>query len=75
VGAVHICNLYTVRAGVAEVAAHFGIVEQVTSNAPDNVYPGAPGMVVREEHGHRILQSMAWGLAMASMEALTALTW
>lgn len=56
------CNLYTVRASAAEVAAHFGIGEQVASNAPENVYPGAPGMVVREEHGCRILQSMAWGL-------------
>jgi putative SOS response-associated peptidase YedK len=33
----------------------------VQSNAGEEVYPGYPGMVVREEAGARILQSMVWG--------------
>ncbi len=31
------------------------------SNAGEEVYPGYPGMVVREEAGARVLQSMVWG--------------
>lgn len=30
-------------------------------NAPDEVYPGYPGIVVREHEGARVLQSMNWG--------------
>lgn len=55
------CNLYTVRKSAAEVAAHFGISDPTQSNAPEEVYPGYPGMVVREQDGSRVLQSMAWG--------------
>jgi putative SOS response-associated peptidase YedK len=55
------CNLYTVRASAAEVAAHFGVSEQLASNASQDVYPATPGLVVREDQGRRILQSMAWG--------------
>jgi putative SOS response-associated peptidase YedK len=55
------CNLYTVRASAAEVAAHFDVSDQVASNAGGDIFPGAPGMVVREENGRRVLQSMAWG--------------
>jgi putative SOS response-associated peptidase YedK len=55
------CNLYTVRKSAAEVAAHFGVANPVESNAGDEVYPGYPGMVVREEAGERVMQSMAWG--------------
>lgn len=55
------CNLYTVRKSADEVAAHFGVANPVTSNAGQEVYPGTPGMVVREEEGQRIMQSMAWG--------------
>lgn len=55
------CNLYTVRKSAAEVAAHFGVASPVESNAGDEVYPGYPGMVVREEAGERVMQSMAWG--------------
>jgi putative SOS response-associated peptidase YedK len=55
------CNLYTVRKSAAEVAAYFGVANPVSSNAGEEVYPGAPGMVVREHEGARIMQSMAWG--------------
>ena len=55
------CNLYTVRKSADEVAAHFGVANPVYSNAGAEFYPGTPGMVVREEDGQRIMQSMAWG--------------
>lgn len=55
------CNLYTQRLSAAEVAAHFGVDNPVASNAGEEVYPGAPGVVVREEAGARVMQSMAWG--------------
>jgi putative SOS response-associated peptidase YedK len=55
------CNLYTVRKSADEVAAHFGVRNPLRSNAPDEVYPGTPGMVVREAEGERVMQSMTWG--------------
>lgn len=55
------CNLYTVRKSAAEVAAHFRVPNPMQSNAPDEVYPGMPGMVVTEADGVRELRSMTWG--------------
>lgn len=55
------CNLYTVRKSAAEVAAHFGVANPVASNAGEEVYPGAPGVVMREQDGIRAMQSMTWG--------------
>lgn len=55
------CNLYTVRQSAAEVAAHFGVANPLASNAGEEVYPGYPGLVVREDAGARVMQSMAWG--------------
>ena len=50
------------RKSAAEVAAHVGVAAPVTQfNAPEEVYPGTPGMVVREQDGARLLQSMTWG--------------
>jgi len=55
------CNLYTNRASTAQLAAHFDVQLPLLSNAPEEVYPGTPGLVVRDaEHG-RVLQSMTWG--------------
>lgn len=55
------CNLYTARKSAAEVAAHFRVKDPFQSNAPEEVYPGTPGMVVREQDGARVMQSMVWG--------------
>ena len=56
------CNLYTTRKSASEIAAHFRAQMPLHFNAaPGEVYPGGPGMVVREEQGQRILQSMTWG--------------
>lgn len=55
------CNLYTLRTSAAEVAAYFDISNAAASNAGEEVYPGAPGLVVREDAGQRVMQSMTWG--------------
>jgi putative SOS response-associated peptidase YedK len=56
------CNLYTTKASAAEIAAHFKARQPNLFNAPPSeVYPGAPGLVVREDESGRILQSMTWG--------------
>lgn len=55
------CNLYTTRKSRDEVASHFRVKSPFESNAPEETYPGQPGMVVREAMGARIMQSMVWG--------------
>lgn len=56
------CNLYALRKSAAEVAAHFGVeVPDIQFNALEESYPGSPGLVVREQEGRRVVQSMTWG--------------
>jgi len=55
------CNLYTWRNVSDEIARLFGAERGPLTNAPDEVYPGQPGLVVREEGGARVVQSMVWG--------------
>ncbi len=64
------CNLYAVRKSAAEVAAYFRAANPVLSNAGEEIYPGAPGLVVREHEGVRVMQSMVWGfpLRLKTME-------
>jgi len=47
------CNLCTERKSAAEVAAHFGVAAPTQFNAGAEVYPGAPGLVVREHLAQR----------------------
>lgn len=68
------CTLYSTPKSREEVAAWFRarrtLPDVVASNAPDELLHGAPGMVVREEAGERVLQSMVWGfpLRLATMK-------
>src|SRR6516164_3126215 len=57
------CNLYTNRSSAAEVARIFGVeLPNIAAfNVGEEVYPGYPGMVVREKEGARHLQAMTWG--------------
>lgn len=55
------CNLYTNKTTVQEMADLFKATPARGFNAPDEVYPGYPGIVVREHDGARVLQSMNWG--------------
>jgi len=55
------CNLYTATKSATEVAALFKAQVPLPFNIPSDILPGRPGMVVREQEGGRILQSMVWG--------------
>lgn len=56
------CNLYTVRKSVDEVARHFGVkVPDGIPNTPERLHKGSPGLVVVERDGERALESMTWG--------------
>jgi len=55
------CNLYTNKTMVQETADLFGASAERGYNVAEEVYPGYPGMVVREQEGARVLQSMTWG--------------
>lgn len=56
------CNLYRLKSSAEEVASFFGVKPGVTAfNVPDDILPAYPGMVVREEDGERLLESMVWG--------------
>jgi putative SOS response-associated peptidase YedK len=56
-----VCNLYTVKSSLQDLADHFGVSTMPSSNAGAEVYPGTPGVVMRELEGARIRQSMTWG--------------
>jgi putative SOS response-associated peptidase YedK len=57
------CNNYRNRSPAAEVARTFQVdLPNIASfNVAEEIYPGYPGMITREENGARHLQSMAWG--------------
>lgn len=50
------CNLYTQRLNPADIAGQFGVIARPNTNAGGEVYPGSPGMVVREENSSRLMQ-------------------
>jgi putative SOS response-associated peptidase YedK len=55
------CNLYTVNKDANQVAARFRAKIRESNVSAGEVYPGGYGMVIREEHGERVLQGMTWG--------------
>lgn len=60
------CNLYTNKKSAAEIASHFqATIPSIFNAGEGEVYPGGHGIVVREENGPRILQSMTWGFPLA----------
>jgi putative SOS response-associated peptidase YedK len=66
------CNLYTNKASAAEIAALFQAKLEFGSNTPSGeVYPGGPGMVVREHEGARIVQGMTWGFPLPLKSKVT----
>lgn len=46
----------------AQIADLFGARADRGYNVAEEVYPGYPGIVVREHEGARVVQSMTWGL-------------
>lgn len=68
------CNLYSIRKTPSEVAALFRAQIPLNFNASaGEVYPGGPGMVIREEAGQRIVQGMIWGFPLAQKSKKTGL--
>ncbi len=66
------CNLYTTKARAAEIASRFQARLPINFNAGDGeVYPGGQGMIVREEAGQRIVQSMTWGFPLPLKSKVT----
>lgn len=55
------CNLYKVKRSTAEVADLFRAGYTAIPNVGEEVYPGAPGLVIIEAEGARQLRSMTWG--------------
>lgn len=55
------CNLYTNKSSAEEVASLFKAPASRGFNAPEEVYPGYPGIVVREHEGARVIEQMTWG--------------
>lgn len=68
------CNLYTSKKSAAEISAHFKAEMPTLFNvAEGDIYPGGPGMVVREQDGRRVLQAMTWGFPLAMKSKKTGL--
>jgi putative SOS response-associated peptidase YedK len=56
------CNLITCNATSSEIASAFKARQPANINAGSaDVYPGGPGMIVREQDGERIVQAATWG--------------
>jgi putative SOS response-associated peptidase YedK len=66
------CNLYTNKAGASDIAQAFRAQMPLPLNvAEGEVYPGGHGLVVREQDGTRILQTMTWGFPLAQKSKKT----
>ncbi|HEX7820255.1 MAG TPA: SOS response-associated peptidase family protein [Sphingobium sp.] len=61
-------RLHTVRAGLAEIASHFGIAPVPQVYVPDETVEGLPGVIVFEKGGRRILQTVTWGFPRLTQE-------
>jgi putative SOS response-associated peptidase YedK len=55
------CNLYTNKTPVQEMADLFKAQAPHGFNAPADVYPGYPGLVIREHDGAGVIEQMTWG--------------
>ncbi len=65
------CNLYKTRKSLEEVARLFKAElnqEIGLANLAEDIFPGLPGIVVREDQGVRRLQAMAWGFPLVTRE-------
>jgi putative SOS response-associated peptidase YedK len=67
------CNQQAVRKSAAEVASHFRAEQVDMFNVPEEVFPGTPGMIVREDGGTRRLQAMTWGFPRHQVSKRTGL--
>ncbi|URW75915.1 SOS response-associated peptidase family protein [Sphingomonas donggukensis] len=61
-------RLYTVMAGVADVATHFGAEIPASVGVPPETIEGNPGLVVLESGYRRLLKLMSWGFPRLTRE-------
>lgn len=61
-------RLHAVIVTVEQVAAHFGAAAAPGTIAPAEVVEGAPGLVVFEKGGRRVLRNMSWGFPRLTRE-------
>lgn len=65
------CNLYKTRKSLEEIARLFKAEfnqEFGLANLAEDVFPGLPGVVIREDQGERKLQTMSWGFPLVTRE-------
>jgi len=68
---VSMCNLYRHKSAIQESAGLFDARAERGINAAEEIYPGYPGAVIREQDGERILQAMTWGFPRHSVNKRT----
>ena len=56
-------RLHTILASLPDIAAHFGVKPVPQVEHADEMIEGNRGLVVRERHGRRVLQTMTWGFS------------
>lgn len=61
-------RLYTVMAGAADIAAHFGAEVPAPVGVPSETIEGNPGLIVLENGDRRLLKSMSWGFPRLTRE-------
>lgn len=61
-------RLHTILADVQDIAAHFGVDPVPHVEHADEMVEGNRGLVVRESHGRRVLQTMTWGFPVLTQE-------
>lgn len=65
------CNLYKHKTVAQETADLFGARLPVQYNAPAEIYPKSPGLVVRQTGEVRVIQQMTWGFPRHSINKNT----
>ena len=61
-------RLYKVEASAEEIAAHFEAETPAPIDVPVDTVEGAPGLVVIEAHGRRVLKLLPWGFPRLTRE-------
>jgi len=61
-------RLHTILADVQDIAAHFGVDSVPHVEHSEEMIEGNRGLVVRESHGRRVLQTMTWGFPRQTQE-------
>ena len=63
------CNLYRMTRNADEVAHLFDALAEIGGNAPSDIYPGYPGLVVVGAPAKLSVRTMTWGFPLARTDA------